>query len=490
MKSAFFILSTALLLVNQSFGSNLQAFFDYNVFNTPENKPYVETYLNVLGNSIVYKQLSNNKFRGTVEISMKIKVGKEIKYEDRYYLYSPEIDSLTANKVSFVDMQRFNLADGHYAMEFQIRDFNADSVFYTISEDVHIHFPKDSINISDIQAIESFAKTETVDGKFIKNGMKLIPYVNDVYPSTKKKIIFYTEIYNTTQIFMQDGKYLVNCFIKDASTGKQINHLFKSLRKTASEVGVLMLDFPIDDLITGNYNLVIEVRNKDNQLVKRKTKLFYRRNLVKSAPVDLNSLSELNTSFSFVEGYVNADSLSEHINCLSPISSEREASFGENQINAGQLEMMKKYFLNFWLSRNSENPQLEWDKYRREVKAVNKVFSTRLLKGYKTDRGRVYLQYGPPNTIAKADREPNAYPYEIWHYYEVAGQSNRKFVYYNRALSTNKFELLHSDVKGESFNNQWKFSIYRRTMVTETVDFQENPTHFGGNLEQYYNDPR
>jgi GWxTD domain-containing protein len=39
-------------------------------------------------------------------------------------------------------------------------------------------------------------------------------------------------------------------------------------------------------------------------------------------------------------------------------------------------------------------------KYLEQVKKVNASYGNNLNMGYDTERGRVYLQYGPPNAIA------------------------------------------------------------------------------------------
>ena len=40
------------------------------------------------------------------------------------------------------------------------------------------------------------------------------------------------------------------------------------------------------------------------------------------------------------------------------------------------------------------------------------------LSGWKTDRGRIYIMYGPPNSI-EAHPVGVAQPYELWHYREI-----------------------------------------------------------------------
>ena len=124
------------------------------------------------------------------------------------------------------------------------------------------------------------------------------------------------------------------------------------------------------------------------------------------------------------------------------------------------------------------------------VLIVNDEFGTKLKKGYETDRGRVYLQYGPPNKLVDVPSEPNAYPYQIWFYYHIGNFNNRKFVFYNRDLSSNDYVILHSDMTGEVYNRQWDLDLHLRTNPKQNVD-RENPIPSqGSRAKDYYDDPR
>jgi len=124
------------------------------------------------------------------------------------------------------------------------------------------------------------------------------------------------------------------------------------------------------------------------------------------------------------------------------------------------------------------------------VKLVNQKFSTRIKRGYETDRGIVFLRYGPPNTIAESYFEPSAYPYEIWHYYELRNQRNKKFVFYSRDRITNDFDLIHSDATGEIANYRWKLDVLKRTTDGYDLDQQDVDAHWGGRIDTYFRDPR
>ncbi|HRD38161.1 MAG TPA: GWxTD domain-containing protein, partial [Bacteroidia bacterium] len=85
--------------------------------------------------------------------------------------------------------------------------------------------------------------------------------------------------------------------------------------------------------------------------------------------------------------------------------------------------------VDFWQKRagDSLDPLQLWLAYYKEVIIANSEFKCGKQKGYYTDRGRVYLQYGKPNQRVIQPSEPYAYPYEIWQYYRVQDQSNGQF---------------------------------------------------------------
>jgi len=133
---------------------------------------------------------------------------------------------------------------------------------------------------------------------------------------------------------------------------------------------------------------------------------------------------------------------------------------------------------------------LEWKKYFELVKTVNKQFATGIKKGYESDRGRIYLKYGKPNTRMQIKSEPSSYPYEIWHYYRAANYSNIKFVFYSPDVVTNDYPLLHSNLRGEMNNPQWKVQLYKRTNAPIDMTEKNIGEHWGSRAAEYYANPR
>ena len=90
----------------------------------------------------------------------------------------------------------------------------------------------------------------------------------------------------------------------------------------------------------------------------------------------------------------------------------------------------EKLFQEFWDKRNPipnspENP-LENEFFKR-VDVANQHFSFAKTPGWKTDRGRVYIMYGAPDSIDKGTSSSGVGNYEIWYYNDL----QLKFVFYD-----------------------------------------------------------
>ena len=139
------------------------------------------------------------------------------------------------------------------------------------------------------------------------------------------------------------------------------------------------------------------------------------------------------------------------------LSDKTEIAEGQRITASGNNDKAREFLIKFWLKKFPQNPAQEWVKYLTRIEQCNKMFSTMLRKGYLTDRGRVYLEYGPPNNIVEATDPSIAYPYQIWQYYTLThSQFNKKFVFFNFTGAMNEYTLIHSDARGEPQNDNWQ----------------------------------
>jgi GWxTD domain-containing protein len=82
-------------------------------------------------------------------------------------------------------------------------------------------------------------------------------------------------------------------------------------------------------------------------------------------------------------------------------------------------EERDEFIRQFWQRRSAGAPggdNVRAEHYRRLAYA-NQHFAAGI-PGWKTDRGRIYIMYGPPNSI-EAHPVGVASPYEVWHYREI-----------------------------------------------------------------------
>lgn len=478
MRNLYYILFAFILAVPLSTeGKNLQVFFQSAVFNVPSQEPFVETYLTVLGNSATFKKTATGKFQSSILITMLFSQNGEIKAFRKYNLSSPEVNDSIGPFPNFVDQQRVSLANGHYDFELFVADNNFPADSFSYKSKIVVDIPANDICISGIEMLEKYemSKTQTI---ITKNGFDLYPYVSDFYPENINKIGFYAEIYNTDKA-LKDEDFIIRYTIATVSQNYALSKYSKFKKLKPAPVHVLLAEFDIDSLPSGNYNLAIEVVSKNNKVLKHKKVFFQRsKNLKQNTEIDYK---RVDVASSFVSSITNLDTLREYIRSTWPISGETEKRYQENILKSDTLKYLQQYFYGFWQSRSFTNPQGEWESYDKQVKLVNRLYKTPVEKGYASERGRVYLQYGAPNSITENKFDAIGYPNEIWHYYSVKGQSNIKFVFYNPDLTANTYRLLHSDLRGEIQNPKWENVIYSRHegkgISTEGMQGNE---HFSG----------
>lgn len=501
MKKYLIIFCLSLLsFINGLLASNVTAYMTYGTFNTTSKGPYVETYISVIGNSLQFVKNTSGKFQGTVDISVAFKLNGEIKSAQKYSLTSPEVADTSKELPNFIDQQRYSIAAGSYEMELSIADKNKpnEKPFVT-TVPIKIEFPDIMIGMSSIQLLESFTKS-LAPGILTKSGYDLMPYVANYYPENISKIKFYTEMYQAKKILGEGEKFVVSYYIEAYESKEKLSNYSGFNKQVANDVNILLSEFNIESLPSGNYNLVVEVRNKDNKIEAQQKCFIQRTN--KAAALSFDDLKTIVVANTFVNNYKSIDSVAYYIKSLRPISSSSEIQFAENQLKGKELELMQQYFYNFWKSRNASNPELAWLEYYKEVMKVNKEYGAYGQKGFDTDRGRVYLQYGAPDQINKNYTEPSALPFEVWEYYSLVDktqvltnpnnrQSNKKFIFYNPDLVTNKFVLIHSEARGEINNVRWKLQVYGRDTQSTNLDSEGVPDHFGGgNVDDDFKNPR
>lgn len=483
------------ILVLVAFAGNaqtkrLRSYLSSTNYCVPGMTPYVENALAFECRTAVYKEFEPGKFKATVEITTIFKQGDKVCGFSKIALDSPVVTDTSTLDGAFIDQQRFSLPNGEYRMEINVADLNATKQVPSHEVmTVSVAFPHDAPAVSDILFFDSYVKAEQPSA-CTKSGMDFLPRVYPFYGVADAKLKFYTELYNSDKLY-DEGKFLVNYYIESSESSSKMHEFSFNKRFDVGKVNVLFNSIDIKDLPSGNYYLVVEIRDRANTLVCSNSAFFQRSN--PGVGFDIGDLTGINIENTFVSDMDNIDTLRQFIKYLDPVCSEAERNYCVGLVKTGDLKTMQQFMLNFWSTRAPLSPAQAWNDYLAAVKRVNMSFGTTSYPGYRSDRGYVFLKYGQPDQIAESPNEPNAYPYTIWHYYEVANQRNKRFVFMSKDESTNDYHLIHSDVIGEVNNPRWQLEIYSRVYgvgYDQGVDQTKYEDMWGSRASDLYNNPR
>lgn len=468
--------------------SQVRADFTFSRFYAPGQGPYIETYLNIDGRSINYtKSSSDNLYQGTVEVSIAFFKNDTAIAFDKYQVVTPKLENPDSAVADIMDKQRFLLPDGNYEMEISMKDLNDTSnTPVNGSYAVSIGSSDSICFFSDIFFVYDYKKADASD-KFQKAGLSFTPHVFDLYDDNMNNLTFYVEAYNADKIINDTQRIAVNYSIREANTKKLVSDFGGINTYKSKPVNVIFKTIDINNLKSGDYELWVEAINGNGELITQQAISFTRVNYHNQVT---QNVTLTGTFQDWVMGINSIDSLKEMCWCLVPTATLEESVILKNNRKTEDLNFYKNFFINFWLEKDAVNPWEKWLAYEKEVKKVNSEYGTSNSKGYETDRGFIYLKYGPPNTITKRENEPNSYPYHIWHFYNHPKRSDAKYIFYTTDRSTNDYRLLHSNVIGEINNYRWKIELQRQSTPFGNVDDENVDDQWGSWSENLFNMPR
>ncbi len=460
------------LISNKIFA--IDARLNHALFSDPTTGTYIETHLTINSRSITFiKDKISGKYHGKVGVLLVFERNNAIIKADKYLLSSPFVDSLNKVDFYFTDLQRYPLDTGSYTLKIKLLDAydstNTANANTSFAIKTHAKVPW----FSDAFFVENIASS--TNSKLTRSGFDLKPYVSSMYLEGNDTLRYYLEFYNTQKMGL-DSTYLLNTFVSLENNTLPIGG-FTKYKKMNSKNGTWPIfdAFLINTLTAGNYQINFEIKDRNNKILHQKTVPFQRTLLAKPITNYEEKLKTAEFENSFVM-YFKGDQILDQVKSVRPIATDFERSHLDRIAKYSKTDttLQRRFLLTFWEDRNKTNPRDEWEKYNLEVVKVNQNFSTKQYRGYETERGRVYLKYGAPNSRNQSTHEANAYPYEIWWYYNLKNQRNVRFVFYNPDLVTDNFVLLHSEAFGEPSNPQWRFEIMKRSTPTGgSLDHQD-----------------
>jgi len=225
---------------------------------------------------------------------------------------------------------------------------------------------------------------------------KIIPNISRNISNSKDGLNFFFEVYT-------DSSTVSNIEFHIADKNKKIIYS-KSKRQTFNETKT-QIYYSINDttLNFGTYLLTVILKDNDGNQTAIVTKSFFSRWV--GLPASVKDIDEAIAQILYI---------------ASPSDIE--------YMEAGETKTEKiMRFLQFWKSKdpspgNEENQVFE--EYFRRVNFANENFSS-YTKGWRSDRGMVFIILGEPNNIDRHPFEYDSKPYEVWQYYDL----NKSFIF-------------------------------------------------------------
>jgi len=416
---------------------------------------YAELYFHVIGNTVHYQTVDSMNIQSSIEVVILFQKEEQIVQADKYVIKSP----LASTPLDFIDVKRYALPDDTYQVVVQIKDLNNETDVFEHKQELSLNFPKEKVGQSDIQFISRFEKAP-IDSQspLLKHGYLMEQMAFDFADKYTERLIFLNEIYHTDQ-HTSDG-FKVTYQIETAPTsGKPITQIIGHKKRTAKPLDVVLLQVDITELETGNYNFIVEIRSKNDELLSKKVRFFQRSNPFYEAT--RQAVAKEDISDAFVK-LMTEDELNYALKAIKPIVPQTDAETIAYIIKKGSVSAKEIYLFAHWTKTNANNPKKAYDEYMTVARAIDETFNEGFGFGFETDRGYTYMKHGQPNDRIVENNDPMAPPYEIWIYYDFpqTNQTNVKFIFYNPALEGDMI-MLHSTARGEHNNPQWEAELYR-----------------------------
>lgn len=304
----------------------------------------------------------------------------------------------------------------------------------------------DSLVMSDLQLayrIDYVADTLVArTAQKVKNSYYIEPNPAGLYAPEDSVLYFYGELYNLPP---EPTSYRVRMWILNTA-GDIVKNIEPRFAPRLGESALLTYGLAITDLKPGlRYQLAVEVDFGDHSVSSRK--YFW---LGSGAASPTASAEE---PFTDADARFNEQFLA-HIATTDEMREYRALS----------LEGKRRFLYDFWARHDSDRSTPENEFYRehaRRFAIANERFARSLTRrddGWNTDRGRIYILYGPPDDIIYSSSSIGSLPWERWEYRQLEGGVYFIFLDEN---NLGFFRLVHSNKQGEKQDPDWEEKIQR-----------------------------
>ncbi len=430
--------------------SGFRVGIDVARFRSDSTKEYVEVYYSFDVSKLKFvKADSILKAEAVMDIYFKRSANDSIVARQMWRIpFTTNDSTLLGTSRTYADVLGFFLAPDVYRMYIVGggRDNWAKHDSFSVPIDLQ-PIENKHVSLSDVELCTSIVSVgKDSSGRFIKNTYEVKPNPSRIYGAEQPVVYYYVEAYNllkNTSPNYYTRVAVINSLGREVITRTRTKN---RMNESNVEVGALQ----INTLRTGAYTLKFSIIDSvDNSNFTSSKRLFiYNPQL----PMDSLTTGTEGSVLSSEYAAMTEDELDLEFAQLKYISSRAEQA---QYKNVAGVEAKRKVLYEFWNRRKNDQTDpnaVQKTEYFKRVDYANEHFRAGFKDGWKTDRGRVFIVYGPPDDVERHTNEVNTKPYEIWTYNSIQG--GVIFVFGDRS-GLSDYDLLHSTHRDELQNANW-----------------------------------
>jgi len=427
--------------------------FDYAQFGYDTTSNYVEFYYSFNQASLtVVNTDSADYIQGILHISITDSATGEIVVNNRWLVPNTIRDSSDFNK-SLIGAIGFVIGEGVYYCNLSGADAQDSLKTKTIDGYLRVNpYLKLSTSMSDLQLASNIIPQSTNESSiFYKNTYEVTPMPTAIFGENQPVLFYYTELYNLSSESVSNNLRM-DQLVFNSREQLVINKSKQIDRRVDSRVEVGSVH--AYKLPTDTYTLVCTLIDSiAGHGVSSSKKFFvYNPGVVYVDTFSQRTSSVLSTAF----GVMSEEELDDLYSKAKYIALQSETDQYDLLTN---LEGKREFTFNFWEARKNDplvSENYSYLAYLDRVKESNVKYGAMGKKGWKTDRGRIYIMYGEPNEIERYPNEPETRPYEKWNYHDIEG--GVQFIF-GDITGFSDYQLIHSTKRGELTDPYWQRRI-------------------------------
>ncbi|MGB0883103.1 MAG: GWxTD domain-containing protein [Flavobacteriales bacterium] len=457
--SFLFLMIFCTILFSQNLKSqSIEASLTAKQFAYNDSLTLVEFFFKIEPQSLSIQTIDSNLVK-------KIRIGLELFKNDTLQWQDQLELAADANFGSILTKTNLVYTPGDYDINIKISDvFNmVNSIEKRFEFNIENKYEQ---GFSDIFCFDQQVPSDDRTHPFYKHGMLLYPKYQkgDYLFNIQDSILnYYVEFYQ-----LDTAKTLtLERYIRNSARPFAIKstHKLESIPNTKlAHIKTGALD--LRQFMSGNYELHFSVFDEDKNVLFQTAVPFQKigsKTLDKTAQENNNQLRKIYKEKLFkLYKLDNTHRLNQLIAAMALLEEKTRRRIFYNAVDNTNLDEKENFFISYWEDKHPLHAEQKIHQFIKRFDVVHKKYGSKKTPGYLSTKGRVELEYGAPDDIERLTDESTDNPYEIWHYYQLKnGQGNIVFVFYDR-VQTNKYDLVHSNARGELFNQNWQNLIARQ----------------------------